>query len=218
MNKRIVYLPGLAADELLFEELQKYINGIVPKWPQHDNEDDLKSYALKCVKSWNINEDDILIGFSFGGMIAKEIRDIVPSKKKSNLFLISSCRNKRSLDQKFINRSKYLKYIPNFILYFLAVHVGPQFTARTDKEKVFLPILKTMAKTTSIDFLKWATEASGSWQNEREVELIQIHGEYDQVIPSPPNQPDHIILNAGHLICYTHAKEIFEIFKEYHNE
>jgi hypothetical protein len=75
-----------------------------------------------------------------------------------------------------------------------------------------------MAETTSIDFLEWATEASSRWQNESEVELIQIHGEYDQVIPYPQSQPDHIINNAGHLICYTHAKEIFEIYKEYHNE
>jgi hypothetical protein len=218
MSKRILFIPGLAANANLFNQLIKSIPGEVPMWPEHDPEDTLVTFSSKCIEKWQVTPSDILIGFSFGGMIAKEIRQSVPSQNASSLFLISSCKDKFALDKKFIKRSKLLAYVPNFLLYFMAIYLGPLFTARTSEEREFKPLLKSMAKTTSISFLKWATRASGEWQNESKIDMVQIHGENDDVIPSPKNDPTHIIKNASHLICYTHSLEIAKIFKDYHNE
>lgn len=220
----IYYLPGLGADERLFSLLHKELPGKSVVWPTHQGCEDIYAFAKECLRNWNLPQDACLVGFSFGGMVAKTIFQIGHNEnlfsKDARLVMISSCRTKHALDPLFVKRASMLKYIPNFLLRFGLVHIGPQFVAGQDKEaQQHLPLLQQMAKETDLGFFRWATQVCAEWQLEESqiegVKCLQIHGENDKVIPYPTEDPDLILKGAGHLITLTRTRKVTDTIKNF---
>lgn len=209
----IIFLPGIGADKRLFTHLQKKLGGSVISWPDHTGCKSIKDFAQKCIIEREIKPNDILIGFSFGAMVAKEIKEKLDDNRSSTLFMISSCKNKYALDENFIKRAKYISKIPNFIFKFLITYIGPSFTTKSKAEKKYLNLLKDMAKKADIDFLKWTIKVSANWSNKSEINSIKIHGEFDEIIPYSKNDADIIIKDAHHLITLTHSEQILKIIQ-----
>ena len=219
-RKNVIYLPGLGADHRLFSSLIKKLPGKTYNYPPHKNELNLADYAEKCIKTWGIEPPFIIVGFSFGGILGKEIIKIFNSTD-TKLLMLSSCRTYKSIDSKFKTTSKILNIIPNFILRLSLVHIGPYFAKRSDSKitQANFQLLKDMARDVDLNFFRWSVKKCANWTEQAEVDLniFQIHGEHDSVIPLPPGESEYIIKGGQHLICYTHTDEIVDQFNKRFN-
>lgn len=93
--KKIYCLSGLGIDERAFANIHipNYTLVFIP-WIEPLENESLPSYAIRMFESTKIEDDYILMGVSFGGMIAQEFEKI---KKPKHLFIISSMSSSESL-------------------------------------------------------------------------------------------------------------------------
>lgn len=214
LPKNTFYLPGLGADEGLFSEMIPLHHGKVLPWISPHQHEDLQSYAKRCAIAWDLPRHSLLIGFSFGGMVGKELLKHVDDLQ---VMMISGCRTARALDETFKQRVKRLQYMPDGLLRFMLVQAGPSYAKRSDNlKKSNYDQLKAMAKDIDLHFFRWACKACVGWDDNESINdrLLQIHGEHDKVIPYPKEDPDIIIKGAGHLLTFTHAKELVNIIRQ----
>lgn len=205
---KIYVFSGLGVDERVFDNIDfgtldvEFIDWIKPL----ENES-LESYALRISKKIT-SENPILIGLSFGGMIAVEISKIIKVKK---LILIASAKNKFELP--FIYRL-FGKWNP---VNLISKKIFKQqnsisnwfFGIETDSEK---RLLKDILQDTDLDFFSWAINEISNWKNESiPANCFHIHGNKDRIIPIKNVKTDFVIENAGHFMIVNKAKEIQEI-------
>src|ERR1044071_8566207 len=83
----IYLLPGLGADERLFQYLNLGEHEVIPiHWITPTADDTIENYAAKIALQIS-GADSVLIGQSFGGIMAVEIGKIMPFQK---IIIISS--------------------------------------------------------------------------------------------------------------------------------
>ena len=167
----------------------------------------LQNYALRI--SENIKDENaILIGLSFGGILSVEISKI---KKFKKIFLISSAKTKSEIPFyfRFLGKLNLLKIIPvsflkkvNFITYFV-------FGARSNSEKI---LLKNIVKNTDEKFLKWALYQIINWKNECfDENIIHIQGNRDLILPHYFVKFDYLIDGGTHFMTLNQSKKIEQI-------
>ncbi len=203
-NKNIYLISGLGADERIFKHINfgeltpRFIKWIAPK-----KDELIENYALRLLEQID-DKKPIILGVSFGGMLAIEISKLIDCQK---VIIISSAktRNDIPLIYRIFGQLKLHKLMPinllksaNFLTYFL-------FGMSNKNEK---KLLKNILKDTDKTFLKWAINAIINWQNKTELmpNLIQIHGDLDRILPIKNKAKiDLIIPNGGHLMVFNKA-------------
>lgn len=204
MPHKIYCLSGLGIDERAFANL--YIPGyelVFIPWIEPLKNESLPSYAQRMFESVQIEDDYLLLGVSFGGMIAQEFEKI---KKPRKLFLISSMSDAKSLPWYLrilvklnlhqLIPSKSLTQ-PNFFAYRL-------FGLKTSSQK---KALKEFLQHTTASYLKWAIGAIFSWKNNSTTSGIIIHGSNDHLLKCPA-KVDLNIENGGHFIVLINGMAI----------
>ena len=68
-------------------------NEVMVKWLKNNKDESLESYAKRIISKYNITNQDLVVGLSFGGLIAQQIAELIGSKQ---VILISSFRTKES--------------------------------------------------------------------------------------------------------------------------
>lgn len=170
----------------------------------------LQNYALRISKSLT-DENAILIGLSFGGMLAVEISKI---KKFKKIFLLSSAKTTFEIPfyYRVLGKLNLLKIIPisffksvNFLTYFV-------FGAKNIFEKI---LLKDIVKNTDESFLKWALHQIINWKNENYFkDIIHIHGNRDLILPHYFVKYDYLIDGGTHFMTLNHSEKIKRIILE----
>jgi pimeloyl-ACP methyl ester carboxylesterase len=155
--------------------------------------------AKRIVASENIRSDDLLIGSSLGGIVACEIAKITPL---AGLVLVGSAKSKDEISRFVALAHPFIKWTPLRFAQRLAESV-PSDVAQ----------MSTEAEAT---FIRAMCRAIFDWEGlgNHHVNLLRIHGRMDHVIPLPEGVQH--ILNGGHLIAMTHAKECVEIIAHEH--
>lgn len=108
----VYFLSGLGADERAFKKLvlpdSWKINHIA--WPAIDDNETLVSYAKKIRLLINTQEKFVLVGLSFGGIMAVELNKIIQPQLT---IIISSIATKSALPFSFklIAATKFNKYL-----------------------------------------------------------------------------------------------------------
>lgn len=90
----IYCISGIGADERIFRRLN--IPGVVLqhiKWVEPGKNDTIATYAQKLLPQIP-EENPVLLGVSFGGMVAIEINKLVPVRQ---IFLVSSSKTKNEI-------------------------------------------------------------------------------------------------------------------------
>ena len=168
-----------------------------------DNET-LQNYALRI--SENISdENSILIGLSFGGILSVEISKI---KKFKKVFLLSSAKTKFEIPfyYRFLGKLNLLRIIPSSILKRVNSLTYLVFGAKTNFEK---NLLKDIIKNTDKHFLKWALHQIMNWKNENYSEnIVHIQGDSDLILPHIFVKYDYLIKGGTHFMTLNHSKEI----------
>jgi pimeloyl-ACP methyl ester carboxylesterase len=201
----IIVFSGLGADESVFHKLDftgykvTYIKWIIPK-----STETIEQYASRLVEQISPIAP-ILLGLSFGGIIAIEVAKQIKTQK---VILISSAKTKHEIPfyyrwTGYINLHRLLPIgimkKTNFITYWF-------FGVSSITEK---SLLKVILENTDPTFLKWAIDKIAKWKNEIKLEnCFHIHGSNDKLLPIAFIKPDFLIENGGHFMVLNRADEI----------
>jgi pimeloyl-ACP methyl ester carboxylesterase len=209
----VIYLfSGLGADYRAFQNLRLpgyrlvYINWIKP-----EKSESMAHYAGR-IKGQVVTPDPIIIGLSFGGMIAVELAKQMPVKK---MVLISSAKNREDLagGNSLFFRWKLYKVIPGYFLQQSNFIVNNMFGATTGEDK---KILSEILNDSDPAFFRWAMDNIVHWDNEViPPHLIHIHGTADKIIPYAAVKADYSIEGGGHLMVLNRADTISKIIINY---
>lgn len=207
---KIYLFSGLGVDQRVFDTINfDGLNAEFIDWINPLEKETITEYAARI--SRKISEKDvILIGLSFGGIIAIEVAKIIPVKK---VILIASAKTKVELPVlcRIAGKLYLNKLIPsavfkwnNFFTYWL-------FGIQTKEEKI---LLKNILKDTDSRFLRWAINEIVHWKSmEFPANCIHIHGTKDRVLPARNCKVDYLIENGGHFMTVKKATEIEQIIK-----
>ena len=209
MQQNIFCFTGLGADERLFSKV--FIPGFTLKHIQYvkplDTET-LPDYAKRLCSQ--INEvNPILLGVSFGGMLAVEAAKYLQAKK---VIIISSTKSADLFPTYYhlANKFQLLKLFPSRIFNTSGIITNYFFGAETTDDR---NVLRHFIKSADSKFIKWALQKIIIWNNSSyPVNLIQIHGTKDRIIPIS-DKVDFSIKNGGHLMIYNRANEINDLLQ-----
>jgi len=202
----IYCISGLGADHTIFRNLQITGHTLVPMpWVPHKNGDDMVSYAAKMAARIPDGNDVIVLGLSFGGMLATEIARTHPHWQ---IILVSSAKTKQELgyDSRILRWISSLRVIPPFMFkmrnfvsfYYLGAH--------TKEER---RLIRQILKLSNGRFYRWCVHTLLFWNSESFTpNIVHIHGTADKVIRPGNVHPDHWIREGSHLMIYNRAGEI----------
>lgn len=169
----------------------------------------IENYA-KRLSAFITTPNPILVGLSFGGMMAVEIGKIIPTQK---IILISSAKNYKELPfylrllgktglQNILSASWFLTPNP-FVFWFFGL-----------KEKEHKQLFAQVLRDTDPKLYKWSGNAILTWKNKTLLpNIIHIHGAYDTVLPYRFVKVDYTI-KARHFAVITHPKEVSDLLKK----
>ncbi|WP_316737624.1 alpha/beta hydrolase [Pedobacter aquatilis] len=205
------FISGLGADKRIFNKINinKNVNIIHVNWIEPFKNETLPDYANRLSKIIDNSKPFILVGVSFGGMLATEIAKITTPLAT---IAISTTISSHHLPQMYqlAGRLNILRFIPSKLLkssnkltqnYFFGVH--------GEEEKL---LLKNIVNDTDPKFLKWAIGSIITWKNSiKPKNLYHIHGTNDKILYSKNSKPDYLINNGTHFMVYQNATEISTI-------
>ena len=211
LKPTIYIISGLGADKRMFQNFSfEGFEVVHIDWDLPLENETLQNYALRI--SENIKDENaILIGLSFGGILSVEISKI---KKFKKVFLLSSAKTKFEIPfyYRFLGKLNLLRIIPSSILKRLNSLTYLVFGAKTNFEK---NLLKDIIKNTDKHFLKWALHQIMNWKNENYSEnIVHIQGDSDLILPHNFIKYDYLIKDGTHFMTLNQSKEIETIIIE----
>ncbi|MBL7997769.1 MAG: alpha/beta hydrolase [Candidatus Kapabacteria bacterium] len=205
MKQELYIFSGLGADERVFQRLDfsgfsvTYIRWITP----HSGET-IEQYSTRLLEQIT-SMKPILIGLSFGGLIAIEVAKHIDTEQ---VILIASAKSKTEIP--FYYRVAGLfglhKLLPLAFLKHSNILTQWFFGARNMFDR---QLLQQILKDTEPIFLKWAIDKVVRWTN-RPVgkNVFHIHGTSDRILPVMFVSCNVRIKNGGHFMTLTHADEL----------
>lgn len=200
-------IPGMGVDARFFKNLRlSNCNIHHVKWITPEENESLKSYAMRLSVQIDTSRPFALIGVSLGGMCSIEIaKQLKPVK----VFVISSCKKSSELSWKvlFWKKLGFYHFLSDEIYIRGALLVKKQFGVRTEEQKQkFLDMLRSAPK----NYFRGAVHCLMTWKSEEvPANVIQIHGDADLVLPIKNiKNCDHIIKGGTHFMMVDKANEI----------
>lgn len=196
---------GLGADKRVFNYLDfsKY-NTTFIDWTNPIRDESIEDYAKRLSKQIT-SEKPILIGLSFGGIMAIEVGKIIESRQ---IILIASAKNKSEIPfyYRFAGFLNLHKIIPiklmkksNFLSFWF-------FGITSNENKI---LLAEILNDTDETFLKWAINKIVKWQNTFvHKNLKHIHGTADRILPIRFVKSDVKIVDGGHFMTIDKFDEL----------
>lgn len=210
MNKIYIF-SGLGVDRRVFDNIDlrdfnvEFIDWIAPL-----TNESLAHYAERISKKIT-TENPILIGLSFGGMVAIEISKILKTEK---IILIASAKNKFEFPKfnRISGRLKLNQLIPKSVFKKQNFITNWMFGIETESDK---QLLKNILQDTDPNFFSWAINEIVKWKNETIPEnVIHIHGNIDRIIPFKNVKADFVIDGGGHFMTVNRSQEIEKIIRK----
>jgi len=207
--KDVYFISGLGADERVFSFLklenirQHHIHWIAP-----EPHEPLQAYSGRLLSQIKTKRP-VIVGISFGGIMAAEIGKLLASEK---IILISSVKTRHQLP--FYLRAagklrlhyllpKFLMQKTNGVVYWL-------FGVRSKPEK---ELLRSVIRDSDPVFTKWAIGKILRWENTEILpNSVSIHGTKDQLLPY--TKADFTVMNGGHLMIVSHAAEVSDLLNK----
>lgn len=208
-NPEIYFLSGLGADARVFQKLK--IEGYRPayiEWEAPERGETLEHYAGRLLTQVT-SEHPILVGLSFGGLVAVEM---AKQSQPAQVVLLSSAKVADEIPFYY----KILRWLPvHLILPFkqlLWAVYGVLFWLFSLGNPAERRLLRQILNDTDPRFLKWAMHKVVTWHNQEVPEhLVQIHGGCDRVFPGRLVNPDVLIEDGGHLMVMNRAERLSSV-------
>tara|TARA_B100000530_G_scaffold172647_1_gene108981 strand:+ start:75 stop:707 length:633 start_codon:yes stop_codon:yes gene_type:complete len=175
-------MPGLAASSKVFENIKldskKYSLHRID-WIQPKKNESIKTYCVRLSKKIK-HKNPVLLGVSFGGIIAQELDKIIKVKK---LIIVSSVKSHKEYPILYkiardyqLNNALPFGMFDNFIKFSLKLNINKLYK-RIDLAERYLTERNEI-------YLEWAVWSLLNWKQEKyRPDLIHIHGDKDKVFP-----------------------------------
>ncbi len=210
----VYFIPGLAAGKEIFDFIRlpedqyskHYLEWILPE----SRKENLTAYVKRMSKGIK-HKNPVLIGVSFGGIIAQEIAKIIPSRK---LIIISSVKTR----SEFPRRLRWIKALKIYRLFpaktFKNINNFNRFTfgkSLSRKAELYNKYLNVRDEK----YLRWAIHSVLSWkQKEAADKIVHIHGSNDPIFPIKYIKNPIVIKGGNHAIILSKANKITHLIKE----
>lgn len=203
---KVYFISGLGADERVFQYLDlPNIECVYIKWERPLNKESLSAYARRLIPQI-VTENPVLVGMSFGGMVAQEIAKIIPCSK---VILVASVKSHKEYDWKlrWVSYTKIYKTIPAGLLKW-----SNRFTADyyfSTKTKESSQLLHQIIKDTDPWFLTWAIDKIMTWRHEdTHLTVVHIHGVEDRIFPAYKIREARLVSGTGHFMIVDKHEEV----------
>jgi esterase/lipase len=210
----LYFVPGLAASSTIFEFLQFPPNKFelhFLEWlmPLSQNET-LENYAKRMANLVS-EENPVLIGVSFGGIMVQEMSKYLNVKK---IILISSVKTKNELPKrlKIINKTKLYKLLPTKSI--ANIESFSKF-AFGNFAKKRIELYKKYLSVRDEKYLMWAVYNVLNWTQITPLKnTVHFHGTNDQIFPIKHIKNCIPIEKGTHIMVLNKAKTIGKLIVE----
>ncbi len=204
-----VYLiSGLGADQRLFERLNLQNHRVHPvEWVEPDTDESLAVYCKRLAKQIAANNNSILIGVSFGGIVAIELAKLIHPKK---IIIISSIKatSEKPWHFELLSHLFLHRLVSPQLLQFLLKLLRPMFGRMTNDD---YELFKSMIEDANPRLLSWGIESVLKWRSPSiDSEIVHIHGDRDLIFPIKKIKAAKIIKGGNHYMVVQRAEEISE--------
>jgi len=193
----IYLLPGMGANSNMYQGAWLEFNhAACLDWPPYQGEASLSELARSVAMHYKIQDNDILIGSSLGGMVALEISKLLHLER---VVLVGSAIDASEMNSLLTLLAPVVDIAPIEFLQKLA--------GRRDS------LFQQMFAASDAVFMRAMCKAISTWAGYpgNLTTVTRIHGEKDKVIKCP--RDCHVIKRAGHLLPITHAKACVDIIR-----
>ncbi len=211
MKTHIYFVPGLAACSKIYEYIdlpkEKYELHFIEWLIPNSVKEPLVDYAKRMCEIIT-EENFVLVGVSFGGIVVQEMSKIIHPKKT---IIISSVKNsseipKRLKITKFTKAYKFLPYKKvarnEGIVGFVFEKMSKK---RSERYKQFLSVRDEV-------YLEWSIYNVLNWnQKETLPNVFHIHGTADGIFPIKHIKDCIVIEDGAHVMIINKAKKVSEV-------
>lgn len=211
MTKEIYIFSGLGADERVFQRLD--FSGCLPtfiKWIRPQDNETIEHYTMRLLEQIKTTSP-ILIGLSFGGLIAIEVAKQIDTEK---VILIASAKTKKEIPfyYRIAGKLRLHKLLPAKLLKSSNFLTNWFFGTSSTSEQ---QLLKQILNDTDAIFLKWAIDKVVHWTNLTPIKnIFHIHGTSDRILPLKFVNCNTTINNGGHLMTLNKAEALNKIIRQ----
>ncbi|HEY9007833.1 alpha/beta fold hydrolase [Ohtaekwangia sp.] len=207
--KDLYLLSGLGADRRVFDflDLSGYRTTCI-EWVEPAQSETIETYAQRLLDQITVG-NPILVGVSFGGMIAIEIGKLI---KTEQIVLISSAKTRADIPAyyRFMGLIRFNRLMPRGQFKKLTGIAAWFFSVSSAQER---SLLNKIICQTDEAFLEWAIEQIVRWKNKTvPANVILIHGTSDRLLPF--SQADYTISQGGHFMVVNRSQEISMILRK----
>ena|SRR5688572_4250332 len=203
---------GLGADDRVFQRLDFSGYSITfIEWLTPIENETIEKYASRLLIQIKTTRP-ILMGLSFGGLIAIEVAKQIEVQK---VILLASVKIRREIPFYFRIAGLLMlhKPIPVWALKKSNVITNWIFGAESEFDK---QLLKQILMDTDPKLLKWAIDNIVNWKNKIKINnIFHIHGSNDRLLPIMFVKCDHVVKNGGHLMTLNNSVELSKILRQH---
>jgi esterase/lipase len=207
----IYFVPGLAASSKIFEYIKlptnifevHYLEWLIPT----SANENIEAYA-KRMAALITEENPVLVGVSFGGIMVQEISKHLNVRK---LIIISSVKSNKELPKrlKIIKETKAYKLVPTKVISniedFSLIAFGTFVKKRIALYNKYLSVREPL-------YLTWAIANVLNWKQETELKnIVHIHGSNDHIFPVKHIKNCILVENGTHIMILNKAKTISKL-------
>ncbi len=207
MEKPVCYiLSGLGADERVFDQIDfGDFSPVFMPWEAISPDQSLESYVKQLSRNVQ-SANSILIGISFGGIVAQEMSALF---NNCPVLIISSVKTRSELSpfMRFTGKIGLHKLIPMRRILRNKKLNHWLFGTNTESEKEKLE--QILADSDPV-FTKWAIGQVSNWKRTEPIpaKLLHIHGDADRIFRIKNVHPDYIIPGGTHFMTVSKHKEV----------
>ena len=209
--KTVYVFSGIGADERVFHKIDFSLYNVhFVQWIAPTKNETIEDYSLRLAAQIT-TENPILVGLSFGGMMAVEVSKHISTEK---IIIISSAKSKNEIPFYFRLAGKLgvTKIIPATALIKVNLFTNWFFSNRTVEDK---KMLSAILNDTDPAFLKWAINTIATWQNTHcPHNLYHIHGDADRILPYKFVTCHETIKEGAHLMIVNRSAEVNELLNK----
>ncbi|HLV91583.1 MAG TPA: hypothetical protein VKX34_00560 [Aequorivita sp.] len=202
----VYFIPGMAAGPEIFKNIRlpKEYRVEVLEWLIPEKDESLKAYAKRMADRVK-KPNSVLIGVSFGGVVAQEMKQFLKLRK---LIIISSVKTRSELPRRMrvAGFTKAYKLIPTSVV--LSAEDLTKFSVGP-KSKKRLRLYQEYLNVRNKQYLDWALKRMVTWDRVSKVSgVIHIQGDEDKVFPLKYIQECDVIKGGTHIMILNRASEI----------
>lgn len=210
-SQRVHLISALGCDSSIYSKLSldesTQVNHV--KWLSPLKNESLDSYCDRLIEENQISSRDIVVGTSFGGLVAT----IISSKiHPAATILISSIsrQDEKPFNFRFMQIFRCHKIVPKCLMNKPGVVIGKCFGKVSDEERAFL---QEMVVKNDVGLVAWSVDQIMRFDNMTDLpNLYKINGLHDKVFPSKNIHTD-FTLDGTHLMVYNQPAEISAILR-----